>query len=295
MAEADVACRLVWTCPAGDGAAQLVATGGSPCRMKTPITSWPSAHNRCAATLLSTPPDIANTTRATNSPRCLQDTNRPGEETKVRSAFKSSRVFDLGQLWQTPVAWVNVAQTATRFGRQPAKRDRANLYRLVVDIAAIPRSATKSLQTFCGEFSHEPASVADDWRFGVVRSEHRPGRYARSWPGRNVTGSSRGRTCASYCSACRTTIRVSTRCCPTDGPPITPNPCSPTGSKNPAAKRPQRARAAVTHAPTASLADSQQPVMGWPDAYRESRYLGRLAETLICFLTTLHSHRTRRP
>ena len=31
-----------------------------------------------------------------------------------------------------------------------------------------------------------------------------------------------------------------------------------------------RARAAVTHAPTASLADSRQPDMGWPDAYPES-------------------------
>jgi len=32
--------------------------------MKTPTTSWPSSRRRCPATLLSTPPDIARTTRA---------------------------------------------------------------------------------------------------------------------------------------------------------------------------------------------------------------------------------------
>ena len=32
--------------------------------MNTPVTSWPDSSNKCAAALLSTPPDIANTTRA---------------------------------------------------------------------------------------------------------------------------------------------------------------------------------------------------------------------------------------
>ena len=34
-----------------------------PCRMNSPTTSWPARRNSQAATLLSTPPDIARTTR----------------------------------------------------------------------------------------------------------------------------------------------------------------------------------------------------------------------------------------
>ena len=44
-------------------------------------------------------------------------------------------------------------------------------------------------------------------------------------------------------------------------------PCSPTDSKNPAAKRPHGVVAAVTHEPIASLADSCQRTMCRPDAY----------------------------
>jgi hypothetical protein len=43
-------------------------TAFSPWRMNTPITSWPCSIKRCAATLESTPPDMANTTRDTLNP-----------------------------------------------------------------------------------------------------------------------------------------------------------------------------------------------------------------------------------
>jgi transposase len=98
------------------------------------------------------------------------------------------------------------------------------------------------------------------------RGRGRPS-YSRSSPAPSDIGSSPGPICVSSCSACTTTIRVSTRCCPIVGPPITPSPRLPIGSKKPAARQPHEARAAVMHAPTADLADSWQQDMGWPDAY----------------------------
>ena len=90
-------------------------------------------------------------------------------------------------------------------------------------------------------------------RTGCSWAASKPGRArpscSRSSPAPSVTGSNRGPTCVNCCSACTTTIHVSTRCSPTNGPPITPRPCSPIGSKNPAAKRPHGAVAAVTHEP----------------------------------------------
>src|SRR3954447_817519 len=47
---------------AGPSAAQA-SCASSPCRMKTPITSWPASLSSQAATLESTPPDIARTMR----------------------------------------------------------------------------------------------------------------------------------------------------------------------------------------------------------------------------------------
>ena len=40
--------------------------------------------------------------------------------------------------------------------------------------------------------------------------------------------------------------------------------------------------AAVTHAPTADLADSRQRVMGWPDAYSEAKYLRQAYWPQLC-------------
>src|SRR3954452_13034653 len=47
---------------AGPSAAHA-SCASSPCRMKTPITSWPASLRSQAATLESTPPDIARTMR----------------------------------------------------------------------------------------------------------------------------------------------------------------------------------------------------------------------------------------
>jgi hypothetical protein len=63
--------------------AQLVAAG-SPCRMNTPTTSCPAARSRCAATLLSTPPDIAKTTRATpKTPEKQSNRNQPPPQHQI--------------------------------------------------------------------------------------------------------------------------------------------------------------------------------------------------------------------
>ena len=80
----------------------------------------------------------------------------------------------------------------------------------------------------------------------VNRLDLVPPSYSRSSPVPSVTGSNRGPTCVSCCCACMTTIHVSMRCSPTNGQCITPRPCSTTGSKNPAAKRPLEVVAAVT-------------------------------------------------
>ena len=64
-------------------------------------------------------------------------------------------------------------------------------------------------------------------------------------------GSSPGPTSASCSCACTTTIRVSTRCCPTSGPTITLNPCSPIDSKNRDARRQSSVIDASDVAPTA--------------------------------------------
>ncbi len=62
---------------------------------------------------------------------------------------------------------------------------------------------------------------------------------SRSSPAPSDIVSSRGPTCVSCCFASTTTTRVSTRCCPIAGQLNTPKLCSRTGSKSPAAKRPQ--------------------------------------------------------
>ena len=90
---------------------------------------------------------------------------------------------------------------------------------------------------------------------------------SRSSPARSATASNRGPICASYCSACTTTIHISTTCSPTDGRPITPKPSSPIGWKNPAAKRPHGARAVVTPAQRAQPLDQRRDTMPRPGAY----------------------------
>jgi Transposase IS66 family len=70
---------------------------------------------------------------------------------------------------------------------------------------------------------------------------------SRSSRAPSVTASNRGPTSASCSYDCTTTIHVSTRCSLTNGPPITLNPSSPTGSTNPAAKRLRGIVADVTH------------------------------------------------
>ena len=70
---------------------------------------------------------------------------------------------------------------------------------------------------------------------------------SQSSPAPSVTASNRGSTCVNCCSACTMTIHVSMRCSPTNGQRKTPKTCSPTGSKNLAAKRLHAAAAAATH------------------------------------------------
>ena len=89
-----------------------------------------------------------------------------------------------------------------------------------------------------------------------------------SSPVQSAIGSSRGRTCVSFCSDSTTTTQISMRCSLINGRSNIPSASSTTALKSRAAKRPLGVGAAVTYEPSPSPANLHPQTMPWPDAYR---------------------------